>query len=99
MISAQIYRNHYIDLYSELSNYLWDFETVKLIAELEIESHKIFPNVSILTQLLRTLRQHIMNTMLEDEALSNAQIAFEEAIKENEDIVVFIRTPKEVNPI
>jgi hypothetical protein len=92
-VSAQIFRNLYIDLYSQLRNYLWDIETVQIIADLEIETHKAFPDVSLISTLTNRLKYYIMSTMSEDEDMKEAFDALQESLEENKDFVVFLRQP------
>jgi len=92
-VSAQIFRNHYIDLYSHLRKYLWDIETVEIIADLEIETHKTFPDINLISTLTNRLKYYIMSTMSEDEELQEVFTALEQALEEQNEFVVFLRQP------
>jgi len=93
MISAQIFRNLYVDLYKELRKYLWDIDAVTLIVDLETETHKAFPDVIQLNSILGRLKRQTISTSLEDEELSDAFDSFEEALKDVDDFVTLIKYP------
>lgn len=99
MISSQVFRNAYINLYTSLRNYLWDFDTVQLIADTEIAIYKVFPVVEEIDSLVARLRIAIRDTILEDEELKLALEELEQALSDNREVVAFIKQPKEVKPI
>lgn len=94
--SSQLFRNFYIRLYKELRKYLWDFDTVNLIADIELSAYKSFPDVAQLKLLLGRLRQNLFETLREDDELRKSLEDFEESVNDNQEVVLFIKRPKEV---
>jgi len=95
--SSQLFRNCYINLYTYIRNYLWDFETVQLIAELELQSFQVFPSTTTIQSLLSQLRRNMSSVLSEDEELGRALAEFEETISQNLEVVSFIEKFREVN--
>ena len=97
MHSAQVFRNRYIDLYKELRKYLWDFDVICVIADIETEVYKIFPDILKLQGLVDKLRRLIFEVVREDPEMKAVVDAFVLELDDNPEVVSFIKTFKEVN--
>lgn len=67
MITATELQQSYINLYRQLREYLWPFNIVELIAELEIECYSSFPQVSRLRNLFSRLKREIFSDYISDD--------------------------------
>ena len=45
MIAAAILQSAYNDLYTKLRNYIWEYDTVVKIADLEVATYMAFPDI------------------------------------------------------
>lgn len=61
-------RAAYQKLYKFMMQYLWDFDTVELLANIEIEIFKAFPDVNRLKKLTSDLEREISDVFTEDTA-------------------------------
>lgn len=98
MVENQIIDMHdisyaYVKLYRELRNYIWPYETVEHIAELEIAVHNRFPNLQDVRTYFNLLRQDINRSNIDDEDLDKAVEQFESYI-ESDDNTVYATLPK-----
>ena len=98
MITAISLQNLYNDLYTSLRKYIWDFDIVETIANLEIETYKSFPDMQLLIKYLINLKRRIADTSIlnEDEELKDHIDAFKSALDENADIYANLETFKKV---
>ena len=69
MLSAKKLQNQYIKLYEQIRKYLWPFETVRYIAELEESVYKRFPDINYIRNVLRFLESEMMHELRDDEEL------------------------------
>lgn len=74
MISSTQFQLAYNRLYKYIREYIWDFETINALADLEIETYKSFPDLDTLSKCLSTLKRLVNNTevLLDDEDLNDA---------------------------
>jgi hypothetical protein len=98
MVENQIIDMHdisyaYVKLYRELRNYIWPYETVEHIAELEIAVHNRFPNLQDVRTYFNLLCQDINRSDIEDEDLDRAIEQFRSYI-ESDDSTVYAILPK-----
>jgi hypothetical protein len=98
MVENQIIDMHdisyaYVNLYRQLRNYIWPYETVEHIAELEIAVHSRFPNLQDVKRYFNLLRQDISRSDIEDEDLDKAVKQFESKIESN-DSLLYATLPK-----
>ena len=97
MVEKQIIDMHdisyaYIRLYRQLRNYIWPYETVEHIAELEIAVHNRFPNLQDVRKYFYLLCQDIRRSDVEDEDLDKAVEQFKSYV--DSDDVVYATLPK-----
>ena len=69
MLSAKKLQNQYIKLYEQFRKYLWPFETVRYIAELEENIYKRFPDINYIRNVLRFLESDMRGELKDDEEL------------------------------
>ena len=67
MVSAKKLQNQYIKLYEQFRKYLWPFETVRYIAELEETVYKRFPDINYIRNVLRFLESDMRGELKDDE--------------------------------
>lgn len=72
MISCYDLQNRYVNLYKNLRNYIWDFETVKCIANLEIACYELFPDIRDVRSCLSKLKLRIQDIYKEDKELASS---------------------------
>lgn len=80
MISQNEIQSLYMDLYRSIRKYLWPFNTVVHIADLEIECYKAFPDIELLRDRLKVLSSDVASVSREDEELNDALEAFSDAL-------------------
>jgi hypothetical protein len=98
MVENQIFDMHdisyaYVKLYRELRNYIWPYETVEHLAELEIAVHNRFPNLHDVRRCFSLLSQDIHRSNIHDEDLDKAMEQFRSYI-ESDDSVLYAILPK-----
>ena len=98
-ISSQDFRNVYEKLYAEIRNYLWSYDTLKDLAQLEQDIYSAFIDRESLERDFYKLKSSIKEVLDEDELLKKQMDALEELI-ELEDSQLYARLPgvAEVNP-
>ena len=96
MISAAQIEKAYNDLYNQFRKYIWDFDTVVALAELETSCYTAFADLDKLRKLLKDLYKLAKDVVKEDEDFQDAFDAFEELIKKDSDIYVKLNVLREV---
>lgn len=82
MLTSQIMQQCYIDLYKELRRYIWDYDTINDIVNLEISTFQAFPDISEVQKYLNLVKLDIKSTVPEDEELYDAVEAFADKLAE-----------------
>lgn len=72
MINSVRLQDAYINLYSELRNYIWRFDIIELIADLEVAVFTRFQNLDKVKSILNKLYSEIDNIVEDDEDLKEA---------------------------
>lgn len=96
--TAKRLQSDYNDFYIQFRKYVWEFDAVEALADLETEIYTTFPDISKIKSKCKTLEQIISRTGLFDED-ADLQTAFDilkNSIEETDDIYVGIKTFKEV---
>lgn len=96
MIGNKELQAKYNDMYIELRNYIWDFNTVEHLADVEIEVYTIFPDMLKLRNKFNSLFNDMREVYLEDEDLRKAVDAFKNFIETDEDSWARIEQVREV---
>ena len=84
MISSRDIQNSYINLYRNLRNYVWEFHTVELLAELEIAVYKSFPDIDEIRNIFNHLYQDVRDVMRNDEDLRDSVESFKSIISQKD---------------
>ena len=98
MIAASKLQNAYIDLYTCMRNYIWDFDTVSALADLETETYQAFPDIQSLNQKFTTLKQLVScsDVFREDDDLKNVFDEYQEILSDDIEFYAGLKSYKEV---
>lgn len=90
MINSVRLQDAYINLYSELRKYIWRFDIVKLIADLEVAVFTRFQNINRVNDVITKLYSEIEDLITEDDDLNEAFNKFFDIIQEADTVYVKI---------
>ena len=99
MLNSKILQSAYIDLYTELRKYIWDFKTVEKIAELETATYQTFPDIDDVRNKFNSLELDIRSSAIdlnEDIDLQQALQEFSEVLNDDSDIYAKLTQVREV---
>lgn len=97
MITATALQTAYNKLYAEFRNYIWDFDIVELLADLEIEVYQTFPDMNNVKSKFQKLKRQVSFTdAFQDESLKDVFDHFEEIIDSTDGIYADLKSFKEV---
>ena len=98
-VSSQDFRNVYEKFYNAIRQYLWPFEVLKELSEVENDIYAAFVDVDKLRIDFAKLRKSMKDTLKEDEELSKYTNMISEYI-EDKDAGSYFRLPRvnEVDP-
>lgn len=96
MIGNKELQSKYNDMYIQLRNYIWDFNTIEALADVEIEVYTTFPNMKRLRSKFKALLIDIRDIYLEDGDLKKAVDTFKDFIESDEDSWARIKQVREV---
>lgn len=101
MIAAAILQSAYNDLYSKLRNYIWDYETVVKIADLEVATYMAFPDIDAIDNAFRKLSIDIKASDIysDDEELQQALESFEDKLEGADQLFYRLDVPQEVEVV
>ena len=101
MIAAAILQSAYNDLYSKLRNYIWDYETVVKIADLEVATYMAFPDIDNIDDTFRKLSIDIKASDIysDDEELQQALESFEDKLEGADQLFYRLDVPQEVEVV
>lgn len=83
MTSSVIIQNKYISLYKLLRNYLWNFQTVEDIAELEMECFRALPDVDKIKMKLNAVSNAAIYVIRDDDKLKECLDSFYELLNDS----------------
>lgn len=69
MVNSSDIQLAYVDLYKQIRRYVWDIDSVELIAKIEDEANKSFPDLGKLNNLLDKLKKISKDNDLDKELL------------------------------
>lgn len=69
MVNSSDIQLAYVDLYKQIRRYVWDIDSVELIAKIEDEANKSFPDLGKLNNLLDRLKKISKDNDLDKELL------------------------------
>lgn len=78
-------QNEYNNLYILLREYIWDFNIVCKIADLEISCYQTCPDIPIIKEQLSKLKYAISNTVRDNEDLQEEFDIFEDLLDKSND--------------
>ena len=81
MISSKELQNKYIKMYEGLREYIWPFETVKRLADLEVSVYTTFPSPEQVKTDFNELYLNIRDVLDDDEELKESVEAFKETVE------------------
>lgn len=93
-ISSTILKDKYNNFYAAMRNYIWDFDTVKLLAEIEELCYTAFPNRDKLLGLLHKIKSKFSS--LSDDELTDAYEELIDTLSESDTFYTKLAVPQEV---
>lgn len=98
MIAAAMIQQAYIDLYRQIRNYIWDYDTVVKLAELEVAAYMAFPDIDKVRYALDQLKVELNSSDVyaEDEDLQKAVDDFSETLDGADQVFYGLEVPQEV---
>lgn len=96
-VSVKDLQRAYNELYVQLRKYIWGFNVVMDIAELETSVYEACPDMDSVVRNLTRLSTSIRETQLEDEDLDKAICDFQELINDSDGYYLKLVTISEVN--
>lgn len=98
MVSAKEIQNCYVNMYKQIRNYVWDFNTIDLLANLEAEIYSAFPDTSKLKSCFMRFKQCISDALKDDEELAQSVKHLEDSIDQASSIYCKLERVQEVVP-
>lgn len=95
MIGSSILQTTYNNLYTQLRKYIWSFEAVNAIADLEIACYQSFADLLSVRRHLDRVAQYARDVIKDDEDVKKAFDAFEDLLKDEESMYVKLTAVKE----
>ena len=80
MLNSAIIQRDYNRLYREVRKYIWDFEAVEALADLEVAVYQLCPDLDIIYDKFNVFRRFIRDIELMDDDLNKAADRFEDLI-------------------
>lgn len=96
MVTSTQLQNKYIKLYECIRNYIWSYEVIDSLADLEIETFKALPDIMVVKAILDRLHVQTRNICKEDEDLECAFDEFEEILENDTEVCYTITQVNEV---
>lgn len=96
MLSSIKLQSAYIDLYTALRKYIWDFKTVEKLADLEVAVYQTFPDMQSVSTCFNALNADVQAAQLDDNDLDTAIQRFADTITTNDTIYVSLHQVNEV---
>ena len=90
MINSVRLQDAYINLYSELRKYIWRFDIVELVADLEVAVFTRFQNINRVNEVITKLYSEIKDLITEDDDLNEAFNKFFDIIQDADTVYVKI---------
>lgn len=84
MISSADIQYAYNDLYAQMRKYIWGYETVEALADLEIATYLRCPELSDIRRYFNILMMLTRDVQIKDEELTTAFDKFQELIDQDD---------------
>lgn len=91
MVNSSDIQTAYNKLYVCMRDYIWDFKTVDLLAELEIAIYHRFPNIDETKNILGKLRSKINKMLQADEELKHAYDGLLEVLSDTNVVFALVK--------
>lgn len=85
MISSSIIQREYNRFYKEVRKYIWGFQAVEALADLEISVYQRIPDMFEIQDNLNKFRQYSKEVELDDEEFVKAADRLQDLLDENEE--------------
>lgn len=96
MLSSLAIQQSYQKLYVQLRKYLWSFDTVERIADLEVAVYQALPDVTIIRDKLERLKYNVNQTFKDDEEFKKSFDDFSNLILSDDKPYLTLNSVKEV---
>lgn len=96
MISSSIIQREYNRFYKEVRKYIWGFQAVEALADLEISVYRRIPDMFEIQDNLNKFRQYSKEVELDDEEFVKAADRLQDLLDENEESYAKLYEVKEV---
>ena len=96
MLSSLAVQQEYQKLYVQLRKYLWSFDTVEKIADLEVAVYQAIPTIKNIRDKFDKLKYNISQTSKDDEDFKRAVENFEDLISSDDEPYLTLNAVKEV---
>ena len=96
MINSITIQTEYQKLYAQVRRYLWPFDVVEILAELEIACYQAFPSVQDIREKFSKLQRELSDTAKNDEELQKSLTDFENVINSDDTTYLTLNKVREV---
>lgn len=96
MINSITIQTEYQKLYAQVRRYLWPFDVVEILAELEIACYQAFPSVQDIRGKFSKLQRELSDTAKNDEELQKSLTDFENVINSDDTTYLTLNKVREV---
>lgn len=96
MTQTSEFQNAYNYLYECMRKYIWDYDVIEALADVEVKSYQRFPNTRELSESVARLKYLVSYYDIEDKELMDAISAFDELDSEQEELYSKIDSFQEV---
>lgn len=99
-ISSQDYRNIYEKLYDQVRNYLWPYQVLEVLADVETDIYNAFIDIDKLRIDFEKLKKAMKDVLIDDPLLQKYVTKMTDLLNEPVETTVFLGIPKvnESNP-
>lgn len=99
-ISSQNYRNVYEKLYDQVRNYLWPYQVLEVLADVETDIYNAFIDTDKLRIDFEKLKKAMKDVLIDDPLLQKYVTKMTDLLNEPVETTVFLGIPKvnESNP-
>lgn len=99
-ISSQNYRNIYEKLYDQVRNYLWPYQVLEVLADVETDIYNAFVDTDKLRIDFEKLKKAMKDVLIDDPLLQKYVTKMTDLLNESVETTVFLGIPRvnESNP-
>ena len=99
-ISSQNYRNIYEKLYDQVRNYLWPYQVLEVLADVETDIYNAFIDTDKLRIDFEKLKKAMKDVLIDDPPLQKYVTKMTDLLNESVETTVFLGIPRvnESNP-